>query len=79
VVCQASIGQLEEASQEAQDQEQQLHCAATTLAAPVQPKIQMRIDTANIAWCIMILLLMMMRTPSEADADASGRDLEGSD
>jgi fluoride ion exporter CrcB/FEX len=38
------------------------HCAATTLAAPEQPKIQMRINAANVAGCIMILLLMMMRT-----------------
>jgi hypothetical protein len=38
--------QLEEASQEAQDQEQQRHCAATTLAVPVQLKIQ--IYAANV-------------------------------
>jgi hypothetical protein len=46
VVCQVSIRQLEEARQEAQDQEQQRHCAATTHAAPVQPKIQ--IYAANV-------------------------------
>jgi hypothetical protein len=61
LVCQAFTGQ--KASQEAQDQEQRRHCTAITLAAQEQPKYQMRIDTANVARCIMILLLMMMKTP----------------
>jgi hypothetical protein len=42
------------------------HCTAVTLAAQEQPKIQMRIDAADVAECIMILLLnllmIMMRT-----------------
>jgi hypothetical protein len=61
LVCQAKLGQ--EASQEAQDQEQRRHCTTTTLAAPDSDEDWRRcVVAANVAGCIMILLLMMMRT-----------------